>query len=77
MRASFGRWQDGYISLNGAWCEPITADLIQSINHKLVETKRALRQQDKLGQHPCNSNAVDAGNEGRKVGEGVLEEPAE
>ena len=44
MRPSFGRWHDGYISLSGVWCEPITADLIKTMNHKLVETKRALRK---------------------------------
>jgi hypothetical protein len=43
MRSAFGRWQDGYIVLNGAWCEPITVDLISAMNHKLVEAKRLLR----------------------------------
>ena len=43
MPRVLGKWQDGYISLNGTWCEPIDGDLLKRLNHQLVEIKRARR----------------------------------
>jgi hypothetical protein len=71
MRASFGRWQDGYISLNGTWCEPITADLIRSMNHKLAETKRGLSHV--ASRDRDRTNNVDSGKRSGAVGDGALE----
>ena len=77
IRASFGRWQDGYISLNGAWCEPISAELVKSLNHKLVETKRAVRNADGLPDDQADS-AADAQVDGcGLVGGSACEDPAE
>jgi hypothetical protein len=42
MRSAFGQWKCGYISLNGAWCEPITTDLMHHLNRRLVEVKKTL-----------------------------------
>ena len=61
MRPSFGRWDDGYISLSGVWCEPITADLIKTMNHKLVETKRALRMRRNDTVDPADPVGCDNG----------------
>jgi hypothetical protein len=41
MRGTFGSWQDGYVTLRGAWCEPIHTELIHGVNRRLVEIKRA------------------------------------
>jgi hypothetical protein len=35
-----GSWQDGYITVRGLWCEPLNADVIRRMNHRLVEIKR-------------------------------------
>jgi hypothetical protein len=32
----FGTWQDGYITIYGAWCEPLTPQLVESLNARLV-----------------------------------------
>ena len=42
---SVGKWEDGYISLNGTWCEPIDGDLLKRLNHQLVQIKRARRNE--------------------------------
>ncbi len=36
-------WSDGYITIRGAWCEPISLDLVQRLNHDLAEAKRDVR----------------------------------
>jgi hypothetical protein len=43
-----GRWCDGYITIRGAWCEPLSALVIQRMNWRLAEVKR----DRKTGCHP-------------------------
>ena len=45
MRSTFGTWKNGYITLNGAWCERIDSDLIHAVNRRLVEKKKALHNE--------------------------------
>jgi hypothetical protein len=40
VRPAFGHWCEGYITIRGAWCQPITPDLLRKLNHRLVEVKR-------------------------------------
>ena len=40
VKPALGRWVDGYITIHGAWCEPLTLDLAQRINSKLREAQR-------------------------------------
>ena len=40
VRPMLGHWCEGYITLRGTWCEPITEDLVRMLNHRLVEVKR-------------------------------------
>ena len=40
VKPALGRWADGYITIHGAWCEPLTLDLAQRINSKLREAQR-------------------------------------
>jgi hypothetical protein len=42
---SLGRWEDGYIVIHGAWCEPLSLDLVQKLNHQLAVEQRACLQQ--------------------------------
>ena len=41
---SLGLWCDGYITIRGTWCEPINADRMKHLNHRLVETHREQRK---------------------------------
>jgi hypothetical protein len=40
IRPAFGHWCEGYITIRGAWCEPIGRDLMQRLNHRLAEVHR-------------------------------------
>jgi hypothetical protein len=37
MRPAFGHWCEGYITIRGAWCEPINRELMQRLNRRLSE----------------------------------------
>jgi hypothetical protein len=40
VRPSIGHWCEGYITLRGSWCEPITPALMKRLNHRLAEIHR-------------------------------------
>ncbi len=37
---ALGRWADGYITIHGAWCEPLTVETVQRLNNRLHELKQ-------------------------------------
>ena len=43
VKPALGHWCDGYVTLRGAWCEPIDADVLERLNKRLVTVKRELR----------------------------------
>lgn len=43
VKPALGRWEEGYITVSGAWCEPLTLELAQKLNDKLREAQRALK----------------------------------
>ena len=45
VKPAMGQWCGGYIVLRGTWCEPITAELMQRLNRRLVEVHRERRGQ--------------------------------
>jgi hypothetical protein len=50
VKPALGRWEDSYITINGAWCEPLTLELARRLNDLLREAQR--RQQ-------CNAPTID------------------
>ena len=40
VKPAFGHWCEGYITLRGSWCEPITPALMQRLNRRLTELHR-------------------------------------
>jgi hypothetical protein len=42
-RRALGRWGEGYITIRGAWCEPIGPEILRRLNERLVATHRARR----------------------------------
>lgn len=40
VKSLLGRWCDGYITIHGAWCEPLSVQRVNELNHKLSEVKR-------------------------------------
>ena len=45
VQANLGKWSDGYITIRGAWCEPIDATLVKKMNHRLAEVHRAAKNE--------------------------------
>jgi len=43
VRPSFGQWCEGYITLRGSWCEPITPVLMRRLNQRLADVQRERR----------------------------------
>jgi hypothetical protein len=43
VRPAFGQWCEGYITIRGSWCEPITPDLMRQLNRRLAEVHRERR----------------------------------
>lgn len=34
---ALGRWCDGYVTIRGMWCEPLTVELVERLNRRLYE----------------------------------------
>ncbi len=39
VRRELGAWRDGYITIHGAWCEPLTLETVQRVNARLHALK--------------------------------------
>jgi hypothetical protein len=40
VKPALGHWCEGYITLRGSWCEPITPAIMQRLNRRLAELHR-------------------------------------
>lgn len=45
LKAAFAHWCEGYITIRGTWCEPITPDLMKRLNSRLAALHRERKQQ--------------------------------
>ena len=43
VKPTLGQWCEGYITIRGTWCEPITNELLKRLNGNLVAAHRELR----------------------------------
>jgi hypothetical protein len=43
VKPALGRWCDGYVTIRGMWCEPLTTDVIRRLNRRLREAHEARR----------------------------------
>ena len=41
VKSALGKWCDGYVSIRGTWCEPLTGDVIRRLNRRLKEVQDA------------------------------------
>lgn len=37
----WGRWEEGSVTFDGRWCEPLSVDLVRRLNRELAAAKRA------------------------------------
>jgi len=42
VKLVLGSWEDGYATVRGAWCEPITQELVRRVNRRLREVHAEL-----------------------------------
>ncbi|GIW93642.1 MAG: hypothetical protein KatS3mg110_1683 [Pirellulaceae bacterium] len=56
-----GRWKDGYITINGAWCEPITCQLLTAFNERLREVQRRRRTESTACIDPTQATDCPSG----------------
>jgi hypothetical protein len=40
VRPAIALWCEGYITIRGSWCEPITPEIMRRLNHRLAEIQR-------------------------------------
>jgi hypothetical protein len=45
VQAAFAHWCEGYITIRGTWCEPITPELMKRLNSRLATLHRERKQQ--------------------------------
>jgi len=43
VKPSLGSWCDGYVTIRGTWCEPITSELVRHLNRRLREVTQAAK----------------------------------
>ena len=43
-----GSWSEGYITIRGSWCEPVSPALIAKLNRRLIEAQKALHSKDRV-----------------------------
>jgi hypothetical protein len=48
VRADLGQWCDGYITIRGMWCEPLSHERINQLNRRLAEAHRAVRARQEV-----------------------------
>jgi hypothetical protein len=41
VKPALGNWTEGYVTIRGAWCEPLTGETIRKLNRRLKEVKDA------------------------------------
>jgi hypothetical protein len=37
VKPALGAWCDGYVTIRGTWCEPLTGEVVRRLNHRLRE----------------------------------------
>ena len=41
VKPQLGLWCEGYLTIRGTWCEPLSLELVQRLNQRLAEVSRA------------------------------------
>jgi hypothetical protein len=40
VKPQLGKWCEGYVTIRGTWCEPLSLDLVNRLNARLAEVSR-------------------------------------
>jgi hypothetical protein len=47
VKPALGSWSDGYVTIRGAWCEPLDTELVRKLNRRLKEVKDEIDESKK------------------------------
>lgn len=50
VKRALGHWCEGYVTIRGTWCEPLTGDVIRRLNRRLREVSEAGETASESGQ---------------------------
>jgi hypothetical protein len=50
VKQALGNWADGYVTIRGAWCEPLTPELVRRLNRRLKEVKSLNDEQSRMNE---------------------------
>lgn len=59
VRPALGHWCDGYITIRGAWCEPIDGDVVERMNSQLAAVKRERKRERELATADSSSSEAE------------------
>jgi len=48
VKPALGHWCEGYITIRGSWCEPITPDVMKQLNRRLAEIHRERKDAERV-----------------------------
>lgn len=40
VKPALGQWREGYVSIRGTWCEPLTGEVVRRLNRRLNEVQK-------------------------------------
>ena len=52
VKPALGLWSEGYITIRGTWCEPLSVEVANRLNRRLAEVKRELAERTPQEQAP-------------------------
>lgn len=48
VRPDLGIWRDGYITIRGLWCEPLSHERVNALNRQLADAHRAVQARQEM-----------------------------
>jgi hypothetical protein len=64
VKPALGHWCEGYVTIRGTWCEPLTGEVIRRLNARLRELRTAAQEAGQSAQAPDEvAKAVDSAAE--------------
>ncbi len=59
VKPTLGLWCDSYITIRGAWCEPINADLMKRLNDQLIAAHRDAKEASNRDAESASSTSAE------------------
>lgn len=50
VKEALGQWCEGYVTIRGTWCEPLSSEVIRRLNHRLRQLHEAARDGEQVAE---------------------------